>query len=418
MKTKSPLSTQLRKAVFGGSLYFAAMLLASGAFPAAARAEEPSRLKTLEILSGGYPRAIFFRLSEDLARGNRLPYDEWEKTFLPLGGVALKALDEEIPGPNGAIIEYASRFKQRHPEKLVLLHYNNGGRDPHDGDQHVMRHPSVRPYQAPLCNLMWAYNFSSRCPRDAQGRQCSDILADDLAAEFLPGGRLALFDGVEFDVPVDKFAVSLAAQYSMLGKGKRRGDLDADGSGDDGIFDGVNTYSMGLYHFYKRLRQRLGEDRLIMADGGNLNQHCYGVLNGIEVEGFGSSQSKSVARDWSESMNRFRAWRQFGRSPAFSYINHKEYGGRWDDVPFHFHRYVMATAVMCDAAMTHYASVKAEPGELYGGCSTNSKRERNASMAGWDNRGEKPSGLPAALPTCWGTSKVSSPRNCCGALCR
>ena len=214
MKTKSPLSTQLRKAVFGGSLYFAAMLLASGAFPAAARAEEPSRLKTLEILSGGYPRAIFFRLSEDLARGNRLPYDEWEKTFLPLGGVALKALDEEIPGPNGAIIEYASRFKQRHPEKLVLLHYNNGGRDPHDGDQHVMRHPSVRPYQAPLCNLMWAYNFSSRCPRDAQGRQCSDILADDLAAEFLPGGRLALFDGVEFDVPVDKFAVSLAAQYS------------------------------------------------------------------------------------------------------------------------------------------------------------------------------------------------------------
>ena len=48
-------------------------------------------------------------------------------------------------------------------------------------------------------NLLWRYNFSVACPRDAHGRNCADVLAEDLAARLLPGGALAAFDGLEFD---------------------------------------------------------------------------------------------------------------------------------------------------------------------------------------------------------------------------
>ena len=174
------------------------------------------------------------------------------------------------------------------------------------------------------------------------------------------------FDGVEFDVAREMFTATLGAEHSK--KGKRCGDLDVDGRGDDGFFDGVNSYSAGLYHFYELLRQRLGEDRLVMADGCDTTgiQQCYGVLNGVEAEfGFGAGPEKSVAPLWSREMNLFRQWHQFGRAPLLSYVNHKAWSGRWYDVPFSFHRFVMAAGIMCDAAFTHFESVKREPGQFY-----------------------------------------------------
>ncbi|MGB2823238.1 MAG: hypothetical protein WBF17_19800, partial [Phycisphaerae bacterium] len=49
-------------------------------------------------------------------------------------------------------------------------------------------------------HLMWYYNYSTRCPRDARGRTCGAVHAADVARRFAPGGELAAFDGVEFDV--------------------------------------------------------------------------------------------------------------------------------------------------------------------------------------------------------------------------
>src|ERR671914_454205 len=44
----------------------------------------------LEIFRQGYPRALFFRQSEVEARGGNYSYEEWEKRYLPLGGIVGK----------------------------------------------------------------------------------------------------------------------------------------------------------------------------------------------------------------------------------------------------------------------------------------------------------------------------------------
>ena len=59
------------------------------------------------------------------------------------------------------------------------------------GDFYVMKDPNVRPHPTPQCNLMWTYNFSTQSPRDAQGKQCVDVLIEEFASFFGPGGRLA-----------------------------------------------------------------------------------------------------------------------------------------------------------------------------------------------------------------------------------
>ena len=76
------------------------------------------------------------------------------------------------------------------------------------------RMSSEGPWGGPTSRLLWLYNYATCCPRDAQGRTCADVLADDLAAHFAPGGDLAAFDGLEFDVLYNQ-PVGLAAAWSM-----------------------------------------------------------------------------------------------------------------------------------------------------------------------------------------------------------
>jgi hypothetical protein len=71
-------------------------------------------------------------------------------------------------------------------------------------------------------NLLWYYNFSVLCPKDAEGKTCADRLVDDFGAWFGLGGKLAAFDGVEFDVMFNE----------------TRGDTDGDGVEDGGVIGG------------------------------------------------------------------------------------------------------------------------------------------------------------------------------------
>ena len=87
-------------------------------------------LEKLRVLSDGYPRVFFFRQVEGMAARRGTPYEQWEKTFDRLMGITGKALDEEIPGRSIKNIDFFTRFKQRHPDKLVLLHFNGNARDP------------------------------------------------------------------------------------------------------------------------------------------------------------------------------------------------------------------------------------------------------------------------------------------------
>src|SRR5918995_1707319 len=77
----------------------------------------------------GYPRALFFRQSEVEARGGNLSYEEWEKRYLPLGGIVGKVLDErkEQAGKYDNL-PFFLWYKENNPSKLVLLHYHGAGR--------------------------------------------------------------------------------------------------------------------------------------------------------------------------------------------------------------------------------------------------------------------------------------------------
>lgn len=202
-------------------------------------------------------------------------------------------------------------------------------------------------------NLLWFYNYSTTCPKDAQGRTCADHAVQSLAEMFDDNGPLAAFDGLEFDVLFN----------SHGGRHGERGiDIDADGRRDDGWVDGVNVYGSGVIEFIRLLRRKLDEDKLILGDGsfrGLTQQRAFGLLNGIESEGWPGLWDKEV-QDWSGGLNRHFFWSANGRAPVFNYINHKfiepgDMAGRPErrpEVPFNIHRLVFAAAVFTDSAVT------------------------------------------------------------------
>ncbi len=210
-------------------------------------------------------------------------------------------------------------------------------------------------------HLMWFYNYSTHCPKDADGRPCWQVHADDLARRFAPGGALAAFDGVEFDVLFHT-------------RGGPRADADADGRADGGRIDGVSTYGLGVIRFLERLRERLGPDRLITADGHHANhQRGFGIVNGIESEGWPDLRDRKIT-DWSGGLNRHRFWADRGAPPVFNYVNHKFVEptgdpGRPDrrpEVPWSTHRLVFAAAVMTDSAICYSYAPPKEKGESFG----------------------------------------------------
>jgi len=212
-------------------------------------------------------------------------------------------------------------------------------------------------------HLLWYYNYATCCPKDKNGRTCSDILVAELGRRFGPGGELALFDGLEFDV-----------LHHSPRAGRRPVDCDADGKADGGVIEGVNVYGIGVIRFLEALRARLGEDKLILADGqlDARTQRGFGLVNGIESEGFPWLRDWEM-KQWSTGINRHNFWAQFGRPPVFNYINHKYVRPGTQpgveatpDVPFSIHRLVFAAAVMTDAAICYSFSPPKDPSSVIG----------------------------------------------------
>lgn len=82
----------------------------------------------LSILDEGYPRALFFRRAEGIAASGNATFEEWDATFSRLNGVIGKCLDEEVLG-RSKNVDFFRRFKQAHPEQLLLVHLNGNCRD-------------------------------------------------------------------------------------------------------------------------------------------------------------------------------------------------------------------------------------------------------------------------------------------------
>jgi hypothetical protein len=149
-------------------------------------------------------------------------------------------------------------------------------------------------------------------------------------------------------------------------------DADGDGKSDGAVFSGVNTYRDGVVAFCRQLRGRLGDDRLILADGwSERHQRAFGILNGIESEGW-PALSDFTVQDWSGGLNRHFFWARNSRAPAFSYVNHKytlpgeKPGERAPEVPYNVHRLVFAAALFTDSAITYSLAPPPEPGERVG----------------------------------------------------
>jgi hypothetical protein len=205
--------------------------------------------------------------------------------------------------------------------------------------------------------LLWVYNFSTECPRDARGFNCGDALVADLEEKFRPGGELAAFDGLEFDV---------ARNFV-------HGDTDGDGKTDDGISNGLNAYGIGVVRFYSKLRDALGDQRLILADGGESLQRAFGILNGVESEGLPHAADLTM-KGWSVGINRMTFWNRESRKPVFNYINERFADPAAADlksqnapkVPFPLHRLVVAAGQFFDAAVCYSSMPDPEPGERVG----------------------------------------------------
>ena len=82
----------------------------------------------------------------------------------------------------------------------------------------------------------------------------------------------------------------------------------------------MNAYGIGVVEFCRRLREKLGPQRLILADGMAVtNQRAFRILNGIESEGWPELRDWE-ARDWSGGLNRHLFWNQNAFTPVFNYM--------------------------------------------------------------------------------------------------
>lgn len=437
----------------------AAMLVAMLSWPPASPASDPAQLS---ILQDEYPRVFFFRAAEGAHNERRYPtYESWEVHFDRLQGIMGKCLAEECLNREPRNARFFTRFKQRHPDQAVLLHFNGNARDPryhteryfpghwvyreavmitedvppaegestiqvsdaggfrvnagrygtsnddialfgmtpdkkHDwhhceqvklisvnrsantirvkrgcygteplefqaGEARAAAHQVEGPWGRQN-HIMWYYNFSTHCPKDKNGRTCSDRLVEDLNRWFGEGGKLAAFDGLEFDVLHNQ----------------TRGDTNGDGRADNGVVDGVNQYGIGAVEFARALRKRMGEDFIIQADGalgpgGSRSQRAWSILNGIESEGWPNLRDWEF-RDWSGGMNRHFFWRDNARQPDFNYVNHKwiqpipnRRGAHGHpDVPFARHRLVFAACQFFDAATCYSFAPSRDPDGKFG----------------------------------------------------
>lgn len=193
-------------------------------------------------------------------------------------------------------------------------------------------------------NMVWYGNFSTACPRDAQGRTYADVLLEELAENFAPGGRWETFDGVQFDVMESEPHTG----YHPSRTKKWVADCNGDGKQDNGVFDGIQTYGLGCFNFVARLRDAIGPEKIIAADGRRPNSQKSGdfSLNGIEMEGFPEQEPYGFVA-WSGPYNLLNQWKNTTRNPQFNYAAFRY--NKWNQLtqPDFFRYYRLAVAATC-----------------------------------------------------------------------
>ena len=183
----------------------------------------------------------------------------------------------------------------------------------------AMSHKKGKAYLAPHVSqpalapksqqALWRYNFTNI---DNDGGM-PIRLTKNLLQYLGKGQPLSVFDGVEFDVLADIRGLKHHSRKTPIDY-----NFDGKASDEDRVFQ--QQYSVGVMRFLTSLRQELGDNKLILADGNELNQQrAFGILNGIESETWPSHWDPEIDT-WSSGMNRHLYWNKHSHSPSFSYI--------------------------------------------------------------------------------------------------
>jgi hypothetical protein len=244
--------------------------------------------------------------------------------------------------------------------KVKRAQYNTQALDFTAGKTYLAAHKINGPWGAKSHSL-WLYNLSTCCPLDAQGKTAADRFAEEVSSWFSPTGKLAAFDGIEFDVMQNAWR-----EPSDISHG-RAGDFNADGVIDDGYFNDQNLYGAGATQFLAELRKKLGPDKFILADGWNWDQvRAFSSLNGMESEGWPKLNDPDL-KDWSGGLNRAQYWNTRSFSPKLSYFNHKLISdNKQIPMPYSYHRLVFAAATIMEHAICCMNFPTPNPDEICG----------------------------------------------------
>jgi hypothetical protein len=193
-------------------------------------------------------------------------------------------------------------------------------------------------------NMVWYYNLSTECPRDPAGRNCIDVLVNELSDNFAQSGRWEMFDGVQFDV----MTAEPSTGYHPSRNGKWKADCNGDGKQDHGVFDGLQTYGLGCFDFIKRLRNAVGTNKIIAADGRRPGSQKSGdfSLNGVEMEGFPEQEPFGFVA-WSGSYNLLNQWKTTTSGPQFNYAAFRYNGWKDFEKEDFFRYYRLGVAATC-----------------------------------------------------------------------
>ena len=229
-------------------------------------------------------------------------------------------------------------------------------------------------------NMVWYYNLSTECPKDKYGKTCADILVEELSSNFEQGGRWDIFDGVQFDVMTSVPTTGYHERRKALGQ---RADVNMDGEQDDGFINGVQTFGIGCFNYLTSLRNAIGSDKLILADGREVGCQKSGnnVLNGVEMEGVPEQRPYGFI-NWSSTYNILNHWKRTVMSPGFNYIamryNNPDMLSK--EELFQYYRLAFAQSMFTDSfiLVSSWTTLAGIPDlhELFG-------IEKNAKPTGW-----------------------------------
>ncbi len=198
--------------------------------------------------------------------------------------------------------------------KVLRGRYGTSAKDFKAKTTYIAPHVVEGPWGPLSNNLMWYYNLASTCPTDKNGKQCADIFAEEIGSWFVNDGELFAFNGIQFDI------ASWTMDKSAFG---RYVDINTDGEADKGYLNNENVFGIGTYHFYELLRNELGDNNLLIGDGGvDYAMRAVDLANGMEAEGLCSWSD--VYKEFSKPVSFFSYWQKHGITPHFSYVTHKD----------------------------------------------------------------------------------------------